>query len=153
MNPARANSILANQSSMAKKVFSVVPMQEYWSIQSIMLELRRLSLTTAPQGEVAGCLRSLVDAGLVSEIGSMQFRSVVKPTQETDTVAKELPKAAEPAKKATLLDRLANKAEELRSIANELDDLAIEFTETLNAHVGDAAKLRELQQTLRGLLG
>lgn len=150
MQYERAQRILDGQTNLARKVFAAVPMQEYWSIGQIYNEMHRVEKHSNSRGEITGCLRSLVDAGLVSEAGQLTFRSNVKPLQEVAVTA-PLKKAQAP--KPSMMDRAFAVATKLREAAEEIEQLGMEVDSAiLDAGKGNA-KLLELQATLRGLLG
>lgn len=155
MQYERAQNILSGQTNLARKVFAAVPMQEFWSIGQISNEMNRVEKHSVLKGEITGCLRALVDAGLVAEAGQLTFRSNVKPPKPDKPV--EAPVTA-PVKKAqppkpTLMDQLLNLATDLRGIADKVDDLALEFDTAVKDASKGNAELEALRSTLRGLLG
>lgn len=157
MQHSRAQSILMGQSKMAQRVFAAVPMQSFWTVEQIIQEMKRLEGIPQRPGEVLGCLRCLVDAGLVNETASTTFRSTVKPPKEQQQVE---PKKKQEAPKPTFMDRLAAQAQQLRvkaevliAQANELDSLALEVDEAILQASEGNAKFQELQATLKKLMG
>lgn len=153
MNHTRAQSILSGQTRLAQRVFAAVPKQEYWSVGQISNEMARVEKHNMTKAEVSGCLRTLVEAGLVRENGVLTFRSNVKPPvikdtpAMTDTPAKAATKPAQP----TLGERLMDKAVKLRSMADDLDALAIEVEEAIVKAGAKNAKLDKLRLALREL--
>lgn len=146
MNKVRADKLLENQSAMAQKIFRAVPMQEYWSVHQIRLELERLG-TPAASHVIGGCLRHLKDAHLVECNAQDQYRSCVKPVR----IMKEEP-IVEPKKQPlTFAERLLAKAEALRKEADELEALAMQVEEEIQK-AGDA-KLANLRNALKELTG
>lgn len=156
MQYARAMSILEGQTNLARRVFHSVPMQEFWSVGQISNEMNRIEKHNLSKGEITGCLRTLVDAGLVGETGLLTFRSNVKPpkdipVEEPVVTAPTLKKKVEA--KPSLMDQLFGLATELRSVAEKVEAVAMEVDSAiLEAGKGDE-KLKALQVTLRGLLG
>lgn len=154
MQHERAMNILTGQSKLACKVFESVPKQEFWSIGQISNEMDRKEKHNVSKGEITGCLRSLVDAGLVTEAGQLTFRSNVKPPKLT--IPKEAPvqpKEKPAAPKPTFIDRAFELATTLRTAAEQLEKLGMEVDTALkDAGKGDE-KFRQMQETLRGLLG
>ena len=155
MQHDRAQNILSGQSNLARKVFAAVPKQEFWSIGQISNEMDRIEKHNVNKGEITGCLRTLVDAGLVTEAGVLTFRSNVKPPKlalpKEDPVTAPSPKA-EPVK-ASFMDRAFAVADTLRKAAEQLETLGMDVDTALkDAGKGDE-KLRQLQQTMRTLLG
>lgn len=153
MQHTRAMNILSGQSNLARRVFACVPMQEFWSVGQISNEMHRIEKHNLTKREVIGCLRSLVEAGLVCEAGMLTFRSTVKSVKEDDPVmtAPTLKKKTEP--KLSLMDQLFSLATELRNVAEKVEAVAMEVDSAIiEAGKGDE-KLKTLQVTLRGLLG
>lgn len=150
MQHARAMNILDGQTNLAQKVFAAVPMQEFWSVQQISAEMFRLDNHNLSKGEITGCLRTLVDAGLVNETASQTFRSTVKPPKAIEVTAPT--KKVQPAK-PSLMDQLFGLATDLRAVAEKVEAVAME----VDSAIVDAGKgneqLKALQSTLRGLLG
>lgn len=155
MQYTRAMNILDGQTQLAQKVFHSVPMQEFWSVGQISNEMNRIEKHNLSKGEITGCLRTLVDAGLVGETGMLTFRSNVKPPKD---IPVEEPAVTAPNKKAplvrpSLMEQLFGLATDLRAVAEKVEAVAMEVdTAILEAGRGDE-KLKALQVTLRGLLG
>lgn len=156
MQHARAMNILEGQTNLARRVFHSVSMQEFWSVGQISNEMNRIEKHNLTKGEITGCLRTLVDAGLVGETGMLTFRSNVKPAK--DTTVEEAPVTApnlkkKPEAKVSLMDQLFGLATDLRAVAEKVEAVAMEVDSAiLEAGKGDE-KLKALQVTLRGLLG
>lgn len=153
MQHERAQSILSGQSNLARRVFDVVPKQDYWSVMQISNELHRKEPHGLTKGEITGCLRTLVEAGLVSEAGVLTFRSTVKPPKP---VLKEVTPVTAPALKVkpkqSLMEQLFDLATSLRTVAEKVEAIGMEVDSTiLEAGKGDE-RLRQLQTTLRGLM-
>lgn len=158
MQYERAQNILSGQTNLARKVFAAVPMQEFWSIGQISNEMNRVEKHSVSKGEITGCLRALVDAGLVAEAGQLTFRSNVKPPKPAPEIHHELPVMTAPTKKVqppkpSLMEQLFGLATDLRAVAEKVESVAMEVDSAIiEAGKGDE-KLRALQVTLRGLLG
>lgn len=156
MQHARAMNILDGQTNLARRVFLCVPMQEFWSVSQISNDMNRIEKHNLSKGEITGCLRSLVDAGLVAEAGMLTFRSNVKPPKpealmEAPVTAPTLKRKEAP--KQSLMDQLFGLATDLRTVAEKVEAVAMEVDSAiLEAGKGDE-KLKALQVTLRGLLG
>lgn len=150
MNHARAQSILSGQSRLAQRVFAAVPIQAFWDVQQISAEISRMGAHNLSKAEITGCLRTLVDAGLINETASLTFRSAVKPPKESPVTA-PTPKPVAP--KKTLMEQLFTVATSLRTAAEEIETLAMEVdTAIVEAGQGNET-LKQLQATLRGLIG
>lgn len=151
MNQSQANKVLESQTAMARKVMKAVPIQEYWSLHQIKLELERLG-TPAQTHVIGGCLRSLKEVGLVKQDSYDQYRSCVKPIRILKEEIVEPKK--EVARPLSFPERLLAKAEALRAEANELEALAMQAEEELKAAAEAAeTKLKNIQSTLRELMG
>lgn len=149
MNHHRAAAVLDNQSSLAKRIFKCVPLQEWWTVHQIANELDRQSPHNHSKSVLGGCLATLKEAGLIDEGPKDTYRSAVKP---------QLKKAVEPMGQiddktaptaVSLVDRLINEATKLRSMAEVLDNLAVEIDDEI-AKAGKAGS--EKLQLLRELL-
>lgn len=152
MQYTRAMKILDGQTNLARRVFAAVPMQEHWSVGQIANEMNRVEKHNLSKGEITGCLRSLVDAGLVGEAGLLTFRSNVKPQHEVLLMTAPVMKKKD-APKPSLMDQLFDLASSLRTVADKVDAIALEVDSAiLDAGKGNE-QLKQLQSTLRGLLG
>ena len=72
MNPSRLHSIEQGLSGVAKKVLDATPIEEAWPAYRIQTEIKRVSGSQIESKTVLGCLSTLVDQGLVKEIGTRQ---------------------------------------------------------------------------------
>ena len=150
MQYARAMNILDGQTNLAQKVFAAVPMQAFWTVQQISTEMFRLENHNLSKGEITGCLRTLVDAGLVNETASQTFRSTVKPAKVIEVTA---PSKKPPAPKTSLMDQLFDLATSLRDVAEKVEAVAMEVDSAIIEAGKGNDQLKALQTTLRGLLG
>lgn len=156
MQHDRAQNILSGQSNLARRVFEAVPKQDFWTVLQISNEMHRMEPHGLSKGEITGCLRSLVDAGLVAEAGMLTFRSNVKPPKLA--LPKEAPVVTAPAKKLnqpkpTIMERMLGLADTLRQAAEQIDNLAMEVDSAIVDAGKGNEKLKQLQTTLRGLMG
>lgn len=156
MQHERAMNMLTGQSNLVRKVFAAVPRQEFWSIGQISNEMNRVEKHNNSKAEITGCLRHLVDAGLVAEAGLLTFRSNVKPPKLT--LLKETQEVSAPPKKKetpkpSLMDRTFTVASKLREAAEEIEQLGMEVDSAILEAGKGNAQLLQLQETLRGLLG
>jgi hypothetical protein len=91
MTPEKAAQRLRGQSSLAQKVFHAVPSQEAWHVKQIESEFQRIGKTPPPtRHAMLGCLRCLVEAGLISEPTREKFRSMVRVSAQEPTPPKQL---------------------------------------------------------------
>lgn len=137
MKEQRQRQLLEGQSSVARKVFEGVPIQEAWPENAIFDAIRNNNISIAAHA-VRGCLLDMKDVGLVKEPSKGHFQRVPvqpflrlnedKDTQSTKTIDIEAPMQTTTAKKTepTPLDLLA-------TVATELTLMASEFSERMRA--------------------
>lgn len=170
MTPARAEALLQGQTSLARKVFDATPIQESWTVASIRNALSGASMTTSAH-VIRGCLRELIDAGLVRQPERNQFqrveiRAAAKPQQQEPA----MPAAAQatpappsiPAEQHTpleLLGELAGEmgalakamAEQLHNMARRIEEVALVVEQDREAIAADLTKLRQFQALLKSM--
>ena len=150
IDPSEAIRAEKQQTSVARKVFSVVPITEPWSWQQIMAELRRNQLNIE-KIVVGGCLNALKQAGLVKEPSPGHFQRVQLREKISTQQTKESPMATEkPNPKPS--DAIAGVAVALRKAADELDYLIIAMEEQTSSHNGELLKVRQLKAALAAIL-
>lgn len=159
--------ILENQQTgVAKKVYSAVPINEPWPSKQIVMELTR-------QGQVRdfsiieGCLNTLKEVGLIKETAPGHFQRVKpKPTVEKEAepmTTKPLnpvipPNSSVKSKPTEPVDRLAAIGNKLRGLsitflelADDIDEAALAFEEKASGNDEELAKLRQLKGLLKSL--
>lgn len=160
-SPSRLQSIVENQTGIARKVLDAVPISDRWDLRQIIHELHRVHHVRYEQHVVRGCLKSLRESGLVHELGEGFQRVPIRPLIRS--VAKPAP--AEPEEKPVMTpepespgDRIACVASKLRTmaalfndLATELDDAVIAYDEQAGATSAEFAQLRQLKALLKGL--
>lgn len=151
MQLEKAENILTGMSLLARRVMDAVPKQDYWSIGQISNEMNRQSKHAHSKGEITGELRTLVDAGLVSEAGLLTFKSNVKMPEVKPVSAPPLKQKGIP--KPTLMEQLFEVATTLREAAEKVETLAMEMDTAIKDAGKGNEQLIQLQATLRGLLG
>lgn len=137
MKESRQRQLLEGQSSVARKVFEGVPIQEAWEETAIIKAVRTAGVTIAAHA-VRGCLLDMKDVGLIKEPHKGQFqRMPVQPplrlTEKTANESTPTP-AIEPAMQTTT----AKKPEQtpldmLSTLATELTLMATEYGERMRA--------------------
>ncbi len=140
---------------LAQRVFHAVPLQEYWSVNQISNEMSRLEKHNHSRGEITGCLRCLVDAGLVGEAGTLTFRAKFnsKQLQEEKEKPMSTKKNLTVSSTDSLIQRINNKAAQLRHLADEIELLGIEVIEAIQEAGQSNEKLLKLQSLLREITG
>ena len=147
MNNARMRAIEEGQTGIAKKVLASVPIQEAWTARQIVSDIARSGSRPDPH-IIEGCLNTLVDSGLVNERPRGYFQRI-KPKEE-----KVVPIASAPAQPKEPIDPLAKLgsiASSLRTLADEIEDVALTIEERQTATTEEIAKLRQLKALLRDL--
>lgn len=162
----------ANLTSIAAKVLGCVPIGDVWSNRQISAELYRQGTQVSPR-IIDGCLRSLVDDGLIMEPTPMQFKqtAVHKPssapaevmefaqtTRKPEAVRMSVvaktpaPPEAKPIDiLAGLASRAATLAKQVSALAEDIENAAITITDSITAAERDSEKLRQLQSLLKGI--
>lgn len=167
MNKTRYEAIEASQSAIARKVLSVVPIQERWNAKQIYAELQRQTHASVDRRVVDGCLRMLVDSCLVREhprgayIREMPKEDqpklkLVKESEPTSTEPETMtipePAPAPAPTKPNPLDRLATATKKLRDALSEIEDAALEASQAIEAANAQTAQLHQLKQLLKGIV-
>lgn len=172
MTPAKQETLLQGQSSIARKIYECVPIQEAWPTHQIAQALKTTTGATADMRRLQACLSDLADAGLIREPQRRSFQRVeVKDKPKTPelkmTASQPLTAstAAPVAPKASALDRIAGLAGELSDIADhlrqrllrvtkiakELEDVALAVEQERESSNESLAKLSQLKDLLKGL--
>lgn len=165
VNNAKLKSVESGLTGMAKKVLDSVPIAEAWTRQQISQELARKG--SNPESRVVGgCLDSLVASGLVREPRPGNFvRAPEKPrivedeSKEQAVAGKWMDRLKEvkQSNSADPMTELAELAGELRAMANaatkmatRIEDVALAAESRVQQINADSAKLKQLQELLRG---
>ncbi|MBS0454018.1 MAG: hypothetical protein JSS14_22170 [Proteobacteria bacterium] len=156
MTPARLARLESSLNGTARKVLSAVPLQEPWSKEQIMSELRRVGSSLSPDAMV-GSLNFMTDRGLVKEAERGKFIRIQarlienqpEPEEMQTVTLKQVPKQGVP--KTDVLTRLAGLASDLRTIATEIDAVALDVEERFAAIQKDSEKLRQFTELLKSL--
>jgi hypothetical protein len=153
MKELRQRQLLEGQSSVARKVFEGVPIQEAWPENAIFDAVRNNNICIAAHA-VRGCLKDMKDVGLVREAPKGHFqrtpvqpplRLSAAPVQKIKPQPVSEPTVQTPTAKAATVTPL----DLLGSVATELTLLASEFGERLRAlslRVEEVALLVEAQR-------
>ena len=166
ISAARIRILENQQTGVAKKVYSAVPINEAWPSKSIVAELTR-------QGQVRdfsiieGCLNTLKEVGLIKEMAPGHFQRVKpKPTVEKEAepmTTKPLnpvipPNSSIKGEPTEPVDRLAAIGTKLRGLsqmflelADDIDEAALAFEEKTSGNDEELAKLRQLKNVLKSL--
>lgn len=168
-------SKLHNLNGVAKKVLEVVPLQSYWTINQILVEMQRLG-SRPDYRIVQGCLKALVEDGLVLSIsGGSTSRGGYKrvaigrsvESQEVTAVRGSVAVVGETRAAATaatidndkdplkqieqIAARLKALSTEISSLAGAIEDVGVEFSVRNDAAKAGNAKLAALQKLLKSI--
>lgn len=171
MNDAKHDALLQGQSTLARKVYDAVPIQEAWTPSEIQAVLRATQSTAAEARVVHGCLRKLTDDGLIREVAHNKFRRRASRASRAShehrqlTLHKELPmpaNAPKAAPKTTPLELLSELANDIKGFAQDVnqrlqnfairtEDIALAIEQQRELDNAELAKLRQLQSLLKSL--
>ena len=151
MTPAKAAQRLRGQTALAQKIFHAVPSLEAWHVKQIEGELQRTNKTPPPtRNAMLGCLRCLVEAGLITEPTREHFRSKVESNTKPSAPAIKQP-ARTPPMTVTTLTQLPQSeptkpttTDLLMRIAGELVDLTDDCRQKLNKITRLASDLEDV---------
>ena len=165
MNAAKQQNMLAGQSSLARKVFQVVPIQERWSAHDIFNSLMVTETTGAQFPAVRRGLGELKEAGLFREPvnGHFQRTAVTIKSPREQNMSKPTQPAAKSIQKAetSALDTLAVLSGEVISFAEEvglrmkklaarIEEVALSVEAERETNADALKKFKLLQSLLKG---
>ena len=165
MNAAKQQNMLAGQSSLARKVFQVVPIQECWSAHDIFNSLMVSEATGAQFPAVRRGLGELKEAGLIHEPVNGHFQrtaitikfpreqSMSKPTQSAVmTITKADASALDTL--AVLSGEVISFAEEvgqrMKKVAARIEEVALSVEAERETNADALEKFKLLQSLLKG---
>ena len=166
MNITRQQQLLQGQTSLSKKVYDIVPIQDAWTSNYILSELSKKTGSSASVHAVRACLGDLEDAGLIKQTMDKRFQRVAVKIPEVTNLKDldKLVKPAEPKKKEDSFEALVDLAAEvvelgrdvntrLASISTRMEELALSI-ELERKETGAASqKLKQLQSLLKDIGG
>jgi hypothetical protein len=165
MNAAKQQNMLAGQSSLARKVFQVVPIQERWSAHDIFNSLMVAEATGAQFPAVRRGLGELKEAGLIREPvnGHFQRTAITIKFPREQSMSKETKPAVIAINKAEVsaLDTLAVLSGEVISFAEEvglrmkklaarIEEVALTVEAERETNADALEKFKLLQSLLKG---
>ena len=148
-----------------KKVYEAVPASEAWTSTQIIGEISRLGYSMRDSKAIIGCLDTLKRQGLIQEPERGSFiRVEVKETTTFDKFIEETKEKTMATSKPVTqikqsnLDRLINLSEkanglaaQMKSMATELENVALEIEAEIQENSTSAQKLKQLQELLKGV--
>ncbi|MGF6166324.1 hypothetical protein ABIE16_005648 [Pseudomonas sp. 2725] len=165
MNAAKQQNMLAGQSSLARKVFQVVPIQERWSAHDIFNSLMVSEATGAQFPAVRRGLGELKEAGLIREPvnGHFQRTAITIKFPREQSMSKETKPAVIAINKTEVsaLDTLAVLSGEVISFAEEvgqrmkklaarIEEVALSVEAERETNADALEKFKLLQSLLKG---
>ena len=166
MSPSRMTALIRGQTGICRKVLDCVPIQDEWTVHQIYGEMGRLG-HNINFSTLGGCLASLLSDGLIVERKSGTFRRVearesssARPiVNDTNNghptmAAKSIPAKPAPSpieKLSQLAQQALRMADEMRLMASQIEQVAIEVDDQIKNGGEEAAKLRQLHALLKSL--
>lgn len=169
MKESRQRQLLEGQSSVARKVFEGVPIQEYWAEDEILRHLKLTSTGASPH-TVRACLGELKDAGLIREPLKNHFQRAIvnikppKPEASEAVMNNGTQKSGQPKAEITPMDQLATVGteltllatefgERLRAMALRIEEVALSVESQRESDAAAMAKVRQFQGLLKSIGG
>ena len=165
MNVSRQQQILAGQSSIAQKVFTLVPIQAAWSNHEIHGAALTAKATGASPYAIRRALGELKEAGLIREpVGGKFQRDAATPkTIKEQAVTQVAKQAVVSIKKSEgALDVLASLSGEvvsladdfskrMKALASRIEEVALSVEAERETNAAAVGKLKQLQELLKGI--
>lgn len=136
----------------ARKVLDVVPIQDAWTAQQLMGELQRKGIAIRFD-VVMGCIKVLLETKLIREAMKDRFQRTapkIIPRLASVPQPQEMPMAATPSPK-TLIERAEAAAKQLRSLADEVELIALEHDKAMQMNKAETAELQQLSTLIKKL--
>lgn len=158
MNSARARAVEDGLSGVAKKVLAALAFADFKTQHEIRAELTRQG-QRVDQSIISGCLQSLTRSGLVREWEGRYKRIQFEDKKPMNSVvAMHTPARTEPAPKPEsrapdLPEKMAAVANTLRSVAAEIDDIAVAMLDREKVQAGEIAKIAQFKALLSSIGG
>jgi hypothetical protein len=163
---------LEGHTSVGRKIYNVVPIEAEWSVGEIMSELRRNGVLVTKNTTI-GCLKTLAESGLVTNLAGrwkrINFKEKQEPikkdaakietkTEETNMV-KETVDSPDKRKPIDIMLAVSEKTKNMQDNMNVMlerwrkmvDDAALEISQQIDDASADSVKLRQLQQILQSV--
>ena len=159
MNEIRFKSAFNGLTSVAKKVYEVIPETTYWSPDRIASEIFRTGVKI-DSSVLHGCLRSMEKSGVLIEAegGLYSREKVAKAALKQLIEKKPQEKQAMPEENKSPIQKLRELAIELldlgkaaNTLAAKIDSSAEDVEKHIAANEQDTLKLKQLQSLLKGL--
>lgn len=151
MRQNQVQNKINNLPASVHKVYDCIPLSEPWDIHKIREEYRRKYGFNLDSKSSLTYLRTLVDRGLAKEFPQKQFKRVeCRPTlKQVETMAA---KTSSITQQKTPMQKLVDFAESLRSLASDIEDVALEMEEMKDTGDDAAKKLGQLKELLSSVV-
>ncbi|HBO5513411.1 hypothetical protein AO910_13320 [Pseudomonas aeruginosa] len=166
MTPAKQESLMQGQTGIAKKVYECVPISEPWRSFQVLTALRNMTGSTPDVRIVQGCLRDLVDSGLIRRTGTDHYQRIQvekksKPQEpKMGEPAKKIETQPEPKRSASPLEMLGElateivgMAEHMKRLAARIEDVALAVEQERESNAKSMESYRQLKALLKSLQG
>lgn len=159
MQQGKQQSALRGQTSLAKKVYEAVPIEDYWQPEQIHNELIREGKNISRSAVIA-CLHTLAEAKLIRQKGTQFQRAAVKSSTIKVVNVKEseeqktysIKPASSPTDKLAIFsNKIRAQAATLNLLADEIDDAVLEVEGLMQATGARNEKVLQLQALLAEL--
>lgn len=165
MNESRQQQILAGQSSIAQKVFTLIPIQAAWSNHEIHGAALTAKATGASPYAIRRALGELKEAGLIREpVGGKFQRDAATPKTIKEQAVNQVAKQAVVSIKKSegALDVLASLSGEvvsladdfskrMKALASRIEEVALSVEAERETNAAAVGKLKQLQELLKGI--
>ena len=165
MNESRQQQILAGQSSIAQKVFTLVPIQAAWSNHEIHGAALTAKATGASPYAIRRALGELKEAGLIREpVGGKFQRDAATPKPIKEQAVTQVAKQAVVSIKksegaldvlASLSGEVVNLADDfskrMKVLATRIEEVALSVEAERETNAAAVGKLKQLQELLKGI--
>lgn len=165
MNESRQQQILAGQSSIAQKVFTLVPIQAAWSNHEIHGAAITAKATGASPYAIRRALGELKEAGLIREpVGGKFQRDAATQKQAKEQAVTQVAKQAVVSIKkpegaldvlACLSGEVVNLADDfskrMKALATRIEEVALSVEAERETNAAAVGKLKQLQDLLKGI--
>lgn len=164
MKKSKFNGIYNGLSSVAKKIYEAIPIQDEWDLTKVIAETKRVFPSIGDHKMIMGCVNTLVRSGLVLEINGRVYRRAKidflegKEMQKDNVIKNEIDTKAVTPNKLTPLEKIgslqkiaARLAADAKELLEAIDTVAIEVDEQFSARDEESKKLKQLQQLLKSL--
>ncbi|MFK7699661.1 hypothetical protein [Pseudomonas caspiana] len=166
MNASRQTQILAGQSSIAQKIFALVPIQSAWSNHEIHIAATAAKATGASPYAIRRALGELKEAGLIREpVGGKFQRDVFTPKRVKEQAMGQVTKQTVVSIKnpglgaldvlASLSGEVVGLADELnkrmKALATRIEEVALSVEAERETNADALCKLKQFRDLLNGI--